>query len=77
MMWRPICELEDGIEAILFEPENKAKYRDGGMVIGTVHRSAGTDGLVSMAVRVSCVSGYEWECDVEHPTLWAPKPAAP
>jgi hypothetical protein len=76
-MWRPISELTDGVEAILFEPENKAKYKDGGMVIGAVERSLGTDGRVHMSVRVSCVSGYEWECDVEQPTLWAQKPDAP
>lgn len=63
--WRPIEELEEGKKVLLWQKRNK--YSLGGFVFGSIRRDSNGD----IWVDPENIGGYEFECDVLEPSLWA------
>jgi hypothetical protein len=75
--WQPIETCPEGVDVILWQPNDKEHYLSEGMIIGKLERNGWEKRNPPFYVNASYVSGYEFECDVERPTHWMILPEAP
>ena len=76
--WKPIATCPEHVEVLLWQPECKERYRDECMIIGSITRWNDIRDTPNMiTVSPAAVDGYEWECDLTEPTMWAERPEAP
>jgi len=76
--WKPIATCPLGTKVLLYEPKYELfpNYPVGPfLLIGSITALPDSKGEVN--VYPAHTGGYEWECDMRHPTHWAEMPEGP
>lgn len=71
-MWQPIETLPNDTRAILYQPENKEKFNDECMIIGSIRREK-----YGLMIDTGAINGSECECDLRNPSHWMLLPEPP
>ncbi len=72
MNWQPIETMPLDTTVLLYEP---ARELWPGYTVGPYVLVCDTFG--SGKWSPACINGFEWECEMERPTHWAPLPELP
>lgn len=75
--WHPIETAPLDREILVYQragDPDKREYWGEAMVIGTLEK---WEHRKELWFTASHVGGYEYECDLEHPHMWAEKPEPP
>ncbi len=72
--WQPIETVPNNTDVMLYQPLCKEHYREEIIMIGQLNKWS--DGTIH-GIHPTGINGYEWECDLTHPTHWMVLPEPP